>query len=116
MSLCDHPEFIAGNVNTDFIPTHHDKLFEFSKQSEIENEVACCSLSTILNHEIQQSSNGKFLIIQLVSKINSLLFLNTKKDNLTINESIPNFWTNSVVKKQYNLVFNNQNKSSKLLN
>lgn len=57
MSLCDHPEFIAGNVNTDFITEHYDKLFEFTKQTEIDDEIVCCSLSTILNHEEPMSSS-----------------------------------------------------------
>ena len=51
ISLCDHPEFIAGNVNTDFIPEHREKLFEFSKQLNIDEETACCALGVILNHE-----------------------------------------------------------------
>ena len=57
MSLCDHPEFQAGNVNTDFIPTHRDSLFKYDKQTEIDAEIACCSLSTILDHELQMTRN-----------------------------------------------------------
>ena len=51
ISLCDHPEFIAGNVNTDFIPTHKEKLFEFATQKSIDHEADCCALATILSHE-----------------------------------------------------------------
>ena len=51
ISLCDHPEFIAGNVNTDFIPTHKDKLFEFAKKKDVDHEAVCCALGTILSQE-----------------------------------------------------------------
>ena len=60
MSLCDHPEFIAGNVNTDFIPVHREKLFEFAKQLDINDETVCCSLGAILNHE-NQTANPSLL-------------------------------------------------------
>ncbi len=61
MSLCDHKEFIAGNVNTDFIPEHSEKLFEFTKQTEIDSEVVCCALSSILNHEKSKSGLVDYL-------------------------------------------------------
>lgn len=51
ISLCDHQEFINGNVHTDFIPMHKEKLFESAKQLDIDDEVACCALSTILNYD-----------------------------------------------------------------
>jgi len=92
MSLCDHSEFQAGNVNTDFITEHHDKLFEFTNQLEINDEVVCCALSTILNQETENS--------RLLSQDSSM------------NDSMPNFWTNSCIVKDYNLVFNNKSKSS----
>ena len=65
MSLCDHKEFINGNVHTDFIPMHRDKLFESLKKQIINDEVVCCSLSTILNNEIDiiegiSDNNSKF--------------------------------------------------------
>lgn len=90
MSLCDHSEFIAGNVNTDFITEHNDELFEFTKQTQIDEEVVCCSLSTILNHEHELG----------------------KKNSTAMNEMMPNFWTNSSIEKQYKLVFNNEAKSN----
>jgi hypothetical protein len=55
--LCDHAEFQAGNVHTDFIPNHREKLFEIYKQSDIDEEVACCALSTILNYDNEVSKN-----------------------------------------------------------
>ncbi len=51
MSLCDHNEFIAGNVHTDFIPMHKEKLFESLKTKNVEDEIVCCSMSTLLNSE-----------------------------------------------------------------
>ena len=27
MDLASHPEFVAGNVDTEFIPRHYDSLF-----------------------------------------------------------------------------------------
>ena len=65
MSLCDHREFIAGNVNTDFIAEHNDELFEFNKRTEVDDETVCCSLSTILNHErdlVKQKLPGEKLV------------------------------------------------------
>lgn len=59
MSLAQHPEFIAGNVNTDFIPLHREKLFEFAKQREIDAEVVCCSLSAILTNENETHQSSK---------------------------------------------------------
>jgi 3-methylcrotonyl-CoA carboxylase alpha subunit len=50
ISLCDHKEFINGNVHTDFIPMHHDELFKTAQQLDIDDEVVCCSMGTILNH------------------------------------------------------------------
>ena len=35
MSLCDHSEFIAGNVHTDFIPQHREELFQGNKKNII---------------------------------------------------------------------------------
>lgn len=90
MSLCDHREFIAGNVNTDFIAEHNDELFEFNKRTEVDDETVCCSLSTILNHE-------RDLVKQKLPDVNG---------------SVSNFWTNSCVEKEYNIVFNNQAKST----
>jgi 3-methylcrotonyl-CoA carboxylase alpha subunit len=92
MSLCDHKEFQAGNVHTDFIPMHKDELFESSKQLDINGEVVCCSLSTILNHE-------------------SNLLINTSSDGFSVNESMPYFWPNLPLQKRYDLVFNNESKS-----
>ena len=51
ISLCDHKEFQNGNVHTDFIPMHREKLFESSKQLDINDEIACSALSSILNYE-----------------------------------------------------------------
>ena len=61
MSLAQHPEFIAGNVNTDFIPTHKEKLFEFAKQPEINSEVVCCSLGAILNYENETAKSSIYI-------------------------------------------------------
>ena len=65
MSLCDHEEFKKGNVHTDFIPMHKDKLFEFAKQTNITNETVCCALATILNHEANQRfAKSMYIFIQ----------------------------------------------------
>ena len=72
MSLCDHPEFMAGNVNTDFIPVHKEKLFEFAKQLDINDETVCCSLAAILNHE-NEITNRSVLNSMLIKKLNSKL-------------------------------------------
>ena len=110
MSLCDHPEFMAGNVNTDFIPVHKEKLFEFAKQLDINDETVCCSLAAILNHE-NEITNRSVLNSMLIKKLNS-------KFQLEINffsqlDQLTNFWTNSSIHKDFNLVFDNQSKSSK---
>jgi hypothetical protein len=70
MSLCDHPEFMAGNVNTDFIPVHREKLFEFAKQLEISDETVCCSLAAILNHE-NETANESLLNSMCTKTFNS---------------------------------------------
>lgn len=51
MSVCDHKDFVEGNVHTDFIPMHKEKLFEPLNKLIIDDEVICCSLATILNQE-----------------------------------------------------------------
>lgn len=65
ISLCDHPEFINGNVHTDFIPMHREKLFESAKQLNIDDETACCALSTILNYEadLAKKNSSKYFKI-----------------------------------------------------
>ena len=68
MSLCDHEEFKKGNVHTDFIPMHREKLFEFAKQTHIDDETVCCALSTILNHEassLTQKSSSLSNLLEL---------------------------------------------------
>ena len=35
MDLSSHPEFVAGNVDTEFIPRHYDSLFPEKKISDI---------------------------------------------------------------------------------
>ena len=54
ISLCDHPEFIAGNVHTDFIPMHREKLFESSKEKHLDNEVVCCALGSIIDNQASE--------------------------------------------------------------
>ena len=95
ISLCDHKEFINGNVHTDFIPMHREELFASAKQANIDDEIICCSLSSILNHEAN-------------------LFNSEQKSENILNESVPYFWTNSALTKEYNLQFNNQAKTGKL--
>jgi 3-methylcrotonyl-CoA carboxylase alpha subunit len=57
MSLCDHEQFIAGNVHTDFIPMHREKLFEPYKQALIDDGTVCCALASILNDEASTSKS-----------------------------------------------------------
>lgn len=92
MSLCDHAEFQAGNVHTDFIPMHREKLFEAAKQTEIDDETVCSALGAILHNEAEEAR-----------KISNPSLLN---------EFIPNFWTNSQSQKKFSLTFNNQAKSN----
>lgn len=61
MSLCDHEEFKKGNVHTDFIPMHKEKLFEFAKQANIDNNTACCALAAILNYDKAQNKSASNL-------------------------------------------------------
>lgn len=93
ISLCDHPEFIEGNVHTDFIPEHKAKLFEFATKAAICEETVCCSLMTIISHENTLSS-------QLTGAGNIL------------NKEMANFWTNNPLEKEYHLVYNNEAKSN----
>lgn len=95
MSLCDHDEFKKGNVHTDFIPMHREKLFEFAKQTNIDEQTVCCALATIINHESNLGKNR--------ATING--------DFKSIVDMLPNFQVNSALEKTYRLVFNNEAKS-----
>ncbi|RNA43734.1 methylcrotonoyl- carboxylase subunit mitochondrial [Brachionus plicatilis] len=92
ISLCDHKEFIDGNVHTDFIPMHKDELFKTAKQPNIDNEIVCCALSTIINYEAEVSKNNS--------------------NNNLVGSVVPNFWTNNFTEKKFDLVFSNESKTS----
>ena len=93
MSLCDHGEFIKGNVNTDFIATHREALFaKLSDQAAISDEIVCSALSTLMASELdaqQLSSN------------------NEAKD-----KTLTNYWTNAPMTKTYEIAFSSKSSES----
>lgn len=66
MSLCDHEEFKKGNVHTDFIPMHKEKLFEFAKQKNLNDKTVCCALAAILNYENVRKSPRSIFFSELI--------------------------------------------------
>jgi len=54
MDLASHPEFVAGNVDTEFIPRHYDTLFP---SKVLSNSTLCeAVLATVLSENIAQPS------------------------------------------------------------
>lgn len=51
MSLASHPEFVAGNVDTDFIPRHYNELFPERKVTD--EQVNCDIITAFLLSEIK---------------------------------------------------------------
>lgn len=85
MKLSRHPEFVAANVHTDFIPQHSNSLFP-PKEDSPPPSVACHALvGLVLNEQLEardmpSNSNGAchFMIIYsyciFVQFYNTLLF------------------------------------------
>lgn len=94
MSLCEHNEFIAGNVHTDFIPQHRNQLFHSEKQSLIDSNVICSSICSILNYETESYLNLK-LFDPFIAKLSQ------------------NSWTNATKQRKIGVLFNNENKCIK---
>jgi hypothetical protein len=78
MSLCDHSEFIAGNVHTDFIPQHREQLFQGNKKNIIDENIICTSICSILNHENESYLNMKSMD-PFIANLNRPFWTNTNK-------------------------------------
>ena len=78
MSLCDHNEFIAGNVHTDFIPQHREQLFQGNKKNIIDENIICTSICSLLNHENESFLNMKS-IDPFIANFNQPVWTNTNK-------------------------------------
>lgn len=50
MDLSGHPEFVAGNVHTNFIRDHNDSLFRDEKLSEV--QIVNAALAVVLTDEM----------------------------------------------------------------
>jgi hypothetical protein len=88
-SLCDHPEFINGNVNTDFIPTHRDELFaKLTNTDQISEHMVCSAVSTLIASESKETGMQH-------------------KDT-----SLQNYWPNVPMSKTYEIAFANSANSS----
>ena len=48
MDLASHPEFVKGNVDTEFIPRHHDELFKVKKEVT-DRQIVQAALATVLS-------------------------------------------------------------------
>ena len=55
MDLASHPEFMKGNVDTDFIPRHFDELFP---KRETSNELICAATMAVILGEKTQFLDG----------------------------------------------------------
>jgi len=66
MDLAAHPEFVKGNVDTDFIPRHYDELFP--KRVLKDQQVCAATLAVVLT-ESQQFGDGLALNSKLARKM-----------------------------------------------
>lgn len=58
IDLASHPEFEAGNVDTDFIPRHHDELFP--KRVISDQRICEAALAVVLDGELAAKEASKF--------------------------------------------------------
>jgi len=70
MDLASHPEFMKGNVDTDFIPRHFDELFP---KRETSNELICAATMAVILGEKTQFLDGLALNASYRRKIDLLL-------------------------------------------
>ncbi|XP_038671932.1 methylcrotonoyl-CoA carboxylase subunit alpha, mitochondrial isoform X1 [Scyliorhinus canicula] len=59
LNLAAHPEFEAGNVHTDFIPQHYDRLFPVKEATN--KDVLCQAALALILHERIQTNTFKGL-------------------------------------------------------
>ena len=66
---------------------HREELFRSSKQLDIDEEIACCSLSSILNYESSQmkSTSSNSIVILLLS---SLVRNNALNSSLVVDSNL----------------------------
>merc|ERR1711983_761222 len=55
MDLAAHPEFVKGNVDTDFIPRHYDELFP---KRELKDQQVCAATLAVVLTESKQFGDG----------------------------------------------------------
>merc|ERR1719278_2082026 len=70
MDLASHPEFVAGNVDTEFIPRHYDTLFPTKETS---NELICAATMAVILSEKPQFIDGMALNANYRRKIDLTL-------------------------------------------
>jgi len=70
MDLASHPEFMNGNVDTDFIPRHFDELFP---KRETSNELICAATMAVILNEKPQFIDGMALNANYRRKIDLIL-------------------------------------------
>merc|ERR1711936_783433 len=70
MDLASHPEFMNGNVDTDFIPRHFDELFP---KRETSNELICAATMAVILNEKPQFIDGLALNASYRRKIDLIL-------------------------------------------
>jgi len=66
MDLAAHPEFVKGNVDTDFIPRHYDELFP---QRQLQNDQICAATMAMILSEPKSFVGGKALNAKLRRKL-----------------------------------------------
>ena len=66
MDLAAHPEFVKGNVDTDFINRHYDELFP---KKEIKNEMVCAATLAVILNDATSKINGIAVNSKLRRKI-----------------------------------------------
>ncbi len=66
MDLAAHPEFVKGNVDTDFIPRHYDELFP---KRQLQNDQICAATMAMILSEPKSFVGGKALNAKLRRKL-----------------------------------------------
>ena len=59
MDLASHPEFMAGNVDTDFIPRHYQELFP--KKTVSDQSICEAAMAVVLQEQLQRTNGSQFL-------------------------------------------------------
>ena len=76
MDLASHPEFVKGNVDTDFITRHYDELFP---KKEVKNDVVCAAVMAVILGDGNKFVDGLAVNSKLRRKI-ALNLPNGKSD------------------------------------